>query len=83
MIFILTLVIKYILLGIHNVGGATIIVAACAALSYLLFGGLFGSPFALLVLLMPDLVCEILNILMTDDKVSVIWPFGPEVDIFK
>lgn len=38
------LVINYILLGIHNVGGATIIVAACAALSYLLFGGLFSSP---------------------------------------
>lgn len=40
------LVIKYILLGIHNVGGATIIVAACAALSYLLFGGLFGGLFS-------------------------------------
>lgn len=28
-------------------------------------------------------MCETLNILMTDDKVSVIWPFWPEVDIFK
>lgn len=39
--------------------------------------------FVLLVLFTPNSAWVIVNITMTDDKISVIWPKGPEVDILK